>query len=689
VHILLGISDNFTSISPTSMNSEKARIDELSEKLNYLNKKYYLDDVSEISDQEFDALLRELQDLEAKHPEFKHDDSPTARVGGAITKEFQTVTHKYPMMSLSNTYSKDEMFDWNNRVAKALTFGESTEAFELFCEQKFDGIAISLVYENGLLIQAITRGDGTQGDEITINAKTIKSIPLKIKGDNIPKRFEVRGEVFFPLKNFEKLNKEQEELGEQLYANPRNTASGTLKLQDSGEVARRGLDCFTYSLLGEDLVFKTHEESMQQLEKWGFNVSPTYRSCKNINEVWEYIKAWETKRFNLSLATDGIVVKVNSLDQQDTLGMTAKSPRWAIAFKYKAEAACTPLMSVEFQVGRTGAVTPVANLKPVILAGTTVKRATLHNADEIERLDLHEYDHVFVEKAGEIIPKITGVDLTKRQSSAAKILFTQNCPVCNTPLVRKPEEIAWLCPNEKGCPPQIKGKMEHFIHRKAMNIDGMGAESIEQFYNAGLVKSSADLYDLNFVKLLTLERFAQKSAQNVIDGMEKSKQIPFEKVLFALGIKFVGATVAEKLVRYFKNMDAIQKASVEELTSAPEIGQKIAESVVSWFADPENVAIVEHLKVAGLQFQVDEKEIISESTKLEGLSFVISGTFAQFSREELQDKIVANGGKLLSGVSGKLNYLVAGENMGPSKLEKANKLGVKIISEREFLGLIG
>ena len=657
-----------------------------------------MDSVSEVSDFEFDSMLRELQDLEATNPELKHINSPTERVGGTVTKEFETVPHRYPMLSLSNTYSKDELFEWAVRVEKGID-GESSE---YFCEQKFDGVAISIRYENGILTQALTRGDGTQGDDITANAKTIKTLPLKISGDNVPASFEVRGEVFFPLKNFEKLNKEQEEIGAATYANPRNTASGTLKLQNSAEVARRGLDCYIYYLLGENLPFATHEESMKLLEKWGFNVSPTYQKVKTIDEVWKYITDWETKRYDLPLATDGIVVKINSYAQQENLGMTAKSPRWAIAFKYKAETACTPLLSVEFQVGRTGAVTPVANLKPVALAGTTVKRATLHNADEIERLDLHERDYVFVEKAGEIIPKITGVDTSKRDLFSKKVVFITNCPACGTPLKRNQDEAAWFCSNEKGCAPQIKGRIEHFIHRKALNIDSMGEGKIEMLFDNGLVKSPADIYSLTFEKLLGLEKtitdpetgkekkisFREKTVENLLQGIESSKKAPFERVLFGLGIKYVGYTVAEKLATHFKNIENIKNASIEELTAAPEIGIKIAESVSLWFQDEDNLLLINQLHQAGLQLQIEEKEVIKEGDGLAGKSFVISGTFGEMSREAIQDKIVANGGRLLSGVSGKLDFLVAGDNMGPSKLEKANKLGVKIISYNELVEML-
>lgn len=671
------------------MLAEKNRIDELTEKLHHYNTQYYQNSISEISDFEFDSQLRELQNLEKLYPQWKRQNSPTERVGGTITKNFASVAHRFQMLSLANTYSKEELLEWEIKLNKLLPLSEDQKSNNIyFCEQKFDGVAISLIYENGKLIQAITRGDGQKGDDITANAKTIKTIPLVIKGDNIPPYFEVRGEVFLSFSNFDKLNKEQEQLGEQLYANPRNTASGSLKMQDSTEVARRGLDCYMYYLLGENLPYTSHSECIHQLEKWGFKISKTYQKCTSIEEVWQYIENWDTKRHELPLATDGIVIKLDNLSQQLDAGLTAKSPRWAIAYKYKAASISTILEKVTFQVGRTGAVTPVANMKPVALAGTTVKRATLHNEDEILRLDLHEGDTVFIEKGGEIIPKIISVDTTKRNVNSKKVQFINRCPECNNLLIRKAEEAAWYCPNEKGCPPQIKGRISHFIHRKAMNIDGMGEETVEQFYNAGLIQNYADLYLLKYEQIVSLDRFAAKSAQNIIDGLTSSIKIPFEKVLFAIGIKFVGATVSDKLAKHFKSIENIKNATLEELVATPEIGEKIAVSVQSWFKESENLVIIDKLKSFGLQFQLDEKAVVFESASLVGLSFVISGTFNQFSREELQDKIVTNGGKLLSGVSAKLNYLVAGDNMGPAKLEKATKLGVTIITETQFLQLI-
>ncbi len=639
--------------------------------------------MSEVSDFEFDKLLKELNDLETQFPELKDTNSPTQRVGGTITKSFKSIKHKYPMLSLGNTYSEEDLTEFDQRIRKAIG-----DDYEYICEQKFDGVSISLTYKNGRLLQAVTRGDGVQGDDVTTNARTIKTIPLSLKGNDYPSEFEVRGEIFISKKTFEKINKEREDIGEALLANPRNAASGTMKMQDSGIVAKRNLECYVYSLLGDDLPYNTHEEALSQLKKWGFNVSDTYKKCSTINEVFDYVHHWDKKRHDLYVETDGAVLKINDYGQQETLGLTAKSPRWAISYKYKAETAVTTLKEITYQVGRTGAVTPVANLVPVALAGTTVKRASLYNANEVERLDLHEGDTVFVEKGGEIIPKITGVDVSKRKAETSKILYIRNCPECGTELIRKEGEAIHYCPNEKGCAPQIKGKIEHFIQRKAMNIEGIGPETIEALFTNHLIESYADLYTLTFHDLIQLERFGEKSVQNVLAGLEKSKEVPFERVLFALGIRFVGSTVAEKLAIHFKNIDNIIQASFEELIEAPEIGDKIAQSIIEHFKDAINIEIIENLKVAGLQFAIIETEKVVESNKLEGLSFVISGVFTQFDRDELKDKIIANGGKVLSGVSAKLNYLLAGENMGPSKLEKAEKLGVKIVSEQDFLSMI-
>jgi DNA ligase (NAD+) len=662
----------------------KKEIEQLVEKINYHNDLYYQESRTQISDMEFDRLLEKLVALENQFPQFKSATSPTQRVGGTITKAFATVYHKYPMLSLSNTYSQEELEDFDARVAKGL----EGDSYEYFCELKFDGVSISLTYENGVLTRGVTRGDGVRGDDVTNNVKTIRNVPLNVKGDAIPPVFEVRGEVFLPKEVFAQLNKEREDIGEERYANARNTASGTMKMQDSTEVARRRLDCFVYYLLGDETGLETHEESIHKLESWRFNVSPTYKKCKNIDEVLQYINSWETKRQALPLETDGVVIKVNSLEQQQLLGYTAKSPRWAIAYKYKAQNMSTRLNGVTYQVGRTGAVTPVAELEPIFLAGTTVKRASLHNANEIARLDLHLGDYVFVEKGGEIIPKVTGVDLTKREKNATAVLYITKCPECGTKLARVEGEAAFYCPNINGCPPQIKGRIEHFIQRKAMDIDSLGERTIDQMYVLGLVKSPADLYDLKREDLLRLDGYKDKSVKNLLDGIEKSKSVPFESVLFAIGIRYVGKTVAEKLARYFKSVDAIGKASVEELLTAPEIGEKIAQSINDFFKNPDNQREIERLKKAGLQFKSDAKEPEKESDVLGGKSFVISGTFEHYERDQLQEIILKNGGRILSGVSGKLDYLVAGDNMGPSKLAKAEKLGVKIISEKEFEKLL-
>lgn len=667
------------------MNIDKARkrIKELSDQIDHYNYEYYHNHTSVISDYEFDLLLEELIKLENDYPELKKEDSPTQRVGGTITKEFPTVVHRFPMLSLGNTYSEEELTEFDNRIKKAI--GDN---FEYICELKFDGVAISLTYENGTLKTGATRGDGVRGDDITNNAKTIRTLPLKINAKDIPDLFEVRGEVFLPSEVFNKINKEREDIGEALLANPRNAASGTLKMQDSSIVAKRKLDCYIYALLGENVQSKTHEEALNQLKKWGFHVSPTWQKCKDITEVKKYIDKWEKERFNLPLGTDGIVVKINNFGQQEALGFTAKSPRWAISYKYKAESASTLLESIEYQVGRTGAVTPVANLKPVQLAGTRVKRASLHNANEIERLDLRIGDTVFVEKGGEIIPKVTGVDLTKRPLKSEKVTYIKSCPECGAPLIRKEGEANHYCPNEKECPPQIKGKIEHFIQRKAMDIEGLGPETIQQLYDKGLVKDPADLYDLSYEQLMSLDRFGEKSAQNILKGLEKSKEMPFKNVLFAIGIRYVGNTVADKLATYFKNIDALMMATFENLIAVPEIGERIAESVLYFFKNEENKKFIQRLRQAGLQFQVTEKEFVRESDVLEGKSFVISGVFENFDRDELKEKIEKNGGKIISSISAKLDFLVAGENMGPAKLEKANKLGIKILSEEEFIKML-
>jgi DNA ligase (NAD+) len=657
----------------------KKEIAALTEKINYHNHLYYQKNKSEISDFEFDQLLERLIAIENQFPQLKDPHSPTQRVGGTITKEFPTVYHRYPMLSLGNTYSAAELEEFDRRVSRGL----DGDAYEYFCELKFDGVSISLLYENRKLSKGVTRGDGVRGDEVTNNVKTIRSIPLVLKGKDIPESFEVRGEVFMPKEMFLKLNKEREDIGEERYANARNTAAGTVKMQHSAEVARRKLDCYSYSMLGASGI-ETHEEAIKKLESWGFHVSPTYKKCKSIDGVLDYIKDWELKRLELPLETDGVVIKVNNLEQQERLGFTAKSPRWAIAYKYKAQSTSTKLNGVTYQVGRTGAVTPVAMLEPVFLAGTTVKRASLHNANEIARLDLRIGDYVFVEKGGEIIPKVTGVDPSKRSKSAEPIRYVDRCPECNSKLFRIEGEAAHYCPNINGCPPQIKGRIEHFIQRKAMDIDSLGERTIDQLYRLDLVKSPADLYGLRAEDVKRLEGFKDKSIKNLLDGIEKSKERPFENVLFAIGIRYVGKTVAEKLARYFKSIDHLAKASYEELLNAPEVGEKIAKSVFEFFRKSENKAEIGRLKKAGLNLESNEKEPEKISEVLAGKSFVISGVFKNYERDDLKDVILKNGGKVLSSVSGKLDYLVAGENMGPAKKEKAEKLGVTIISEHQL-----
>ena len=660
------------------------QIKQLTDKLNDLNFQYYQNSISKVTDFEFDKFLVQLRDLENQYPEFVREDSPTHRVGGIISKEFESVTHRFPMLSLGNTYSAKDLTDFDERVRKGL--GEVD--YEYICELKFDGVALSMWYENGTLSRGVTRGDGVRGDDITANVKTIKTIPLNIKAKNMPVRFEVRGEGFMPLTTFEALNKEREDIGEQLLANPRNAASGTFKMQDSGVVAKRKMDCYMYQFLSDDDVFSTHEESLIRMKEMGFNVSQTWEKCKNMEEILAFINQWDKKRHTLPLNTDGIVVKLNSFAQRNILGYTAKSPRWAISYKYQSESVSTLLESVSYQVGRTGNITPVANLKPVLLAGTTVKRASIHNANEIIRLDLYLGDYVFVEKGGEIIPKITRVDLDKRSDNLVKVQFPTVCPECGTELIRKEGEANHYCSNDKGCPPQIKGKIEHFIQRKALNIENLGTETIDMFYHKGLVKNPADLYDLKRENLLNLEGFKEKSIQNILIGVEKSKEIPFKQVLFGIGIRFVGATVAEKLAVYFNNIDNLAKATQEELLQVPEIGLRIAQSVVEYFQNTDNQEFIARLKAAGLQFTHNAVEIVVEGEGLAGKTFVISGTFQNFERDDLKIKIEANGGKVLSGVSGKLNYLIAGTEAGPSKLEKAQKLNVAVISEDDFIKML-
>ncbi|RHR52598.1 NAD-dependent DNA ligase LigA [Parabacteroides sp. AF17-28] len=661
----------------------KDKIKALREALEQHNYNYYVLSAPTISDREFDEMMKELQTLEEAHPEYADPHSPTQRVGSDLSKEFEQVVHKYPMLSLGNTYSEEEVKDFYERIARDLN-----EPFEIVAELKYDGTSISLIYENGRLLRAVTRGDGTRGDDVTANVKTIRSIPLKLMGDGYPSVFEIRGEILLPWAEFDRLNKEREEQEEPLFANPRNAASGTLKQQNPTVVASRKLDAYFYYLLGEELPAETHYDNLEAARSWGFKIPDVIRKCNSLQDIYDYIANWDTERKNLPVATDGIVLKVNSLRQQKNLGFTAKSPRWAIAYKFQAERAVTRLNSVSFQVGRTGAVTPVANLEPVLLAGTTVKRASLHNADIIEGLDLHLGDMVYVEKGGEIIPKIVGVDVEARSLLIGdKVRFIRSCPECGTPLVRPEGEAGHYCPNESGCPPQIKGRIEHFVTRRAMNIN-MGPETVEDLYEAGYVKNAADLYTLEIADLLRLERWAEKSASNLIASLEESKQVSFERVLYGLGIRYVGETVAKRLVSAFHSMEQLEQASLEELTAVDEIGGRIAQSVIDYFADERNRVLVNRLKEYGLQMSVAEEVLANRSEKLKGLVIVISGTFSKHSRDEYKAMIEQHGGKNSGSVSGKTDYILAGENMGPAKLEKAAKLGVKIINEDEFLNMI-
>ena len=659
------------------------KIKALREALEQHNYNYYVLSAPTISDREFDEMMKELQVLEEAHPEYADPHSPTQRVGSDLSKEFEQVVHKYPMLSLGNTYSEDEVKDFYERIARDLN-----EPFEIVAELKYDGTSISLTYEDGRLVRAVTRGDGTRGDDVTANVKTIRSVPLKLMGDRYPTTFEIRGEILLPWAEFDRLNKEREEQEEPLFANPRNAASGTLKQQNPAVVADRKLDAYFYYLLGEELPAETHFDNLEAARSWGFKIPNVIRVCNSLEDIYDYIAYWDVERKNLPVATDGIVLKVNSLLQQRNLGFTAKSPRWAIAYKFQAERAVTRLNSVSFQVGRTGAVTPVANLEPVLLAGTTVKRASLHNADIIEGLDLHLGDKVFVEKGGEIIPKIVGVDVEARGLLVGdKVRFIRSCPECGTPLMRSEGEAAHYCPNEAGCPPQIKGKIEHFVTRRAMNIN-MGPETVEDLYEAGYIKDTADLYTLEIADLLRLERWADKSARNLMASLEESKQVPFERVLYGLGIRFVGETVAKRLVSAFHSMEQLEQASFEDLTAVDEIGERIARSIIAYFADERNRTLVNRLKEYGLQMSVAEEKLANRSEKLKGLSIVISGTFARHSRDEYKAMIEQHGGKNSGSVSGKTDYILAGDNMGPAKLEKAAKLGVKIINEDEFLNMI-
>jgi DNA ligase (NAD+) len=656
------------------------KIKSLRDELNQHNHNYYVLDKPTISDFEFDHLLKQLQELEAQHPEFFDENSPSQRVGGSITKNFNTVVHEHRMYSLDNSYSTEDLMDWENRIQKILGNVE----LEYTCELKYDGASISITYENGKLKKAVTRGDGFQGDEVTNNIKTIRSIPLQLKG-TYPPKFDIRGEIILPFAGFEKMNQELIEIGETPYSNPRNTASGSLKLQDSAEVAKRPLDCLLYFIVGNNLPFKTQYEGLETARKWGFKVPSQAKLAKNMQEVLDYISYWDVHRHDLPYETDGVVIKVNSLQHQDELGYTAKSPRWAMAYKFKSEQVSTRLNSISYQVGRTGAITPVANLEPVQLAGSIVKRASLHNADQIEKLDIRVGDVVFVEKGGEIIPKIIAV--AQRGHEAEPTKYISQCPECHTELERKEGEANHYCPNFYGCPPQIIGRIQHYITRKAMDIEGLGGETVALLYQNGLVKNYADLYDLKIEQILPLERMAQKSAENLINGIEKSKEVPFEKVLYALGIRYVGETVAKKLAKHYKSIDSIANASLMDLILVDEIGEKIAQSVIEFFENPENRIAVERLKNVGVQFELKESNS-QVSNKLEGKTFVVSGVFELFSRDDLKKAIEDNGGKVGSSISTKTNYVIAGENMGPAKLEKANQLGIKLISENDFILLL-
>ena len=659
------------------------RIDQLREELHVHNYNYYVLNAPVISDLEFDKLMRELQDLEALHPEYYDPNSPSVRVGSDLNKNFTQVEHKYPMLSLGNTYSQAEVTEFYERVSKSLN-----EEFELCCEMKYDGTSISLTYEDGKLVRAVTRGDGVRGDDVTDNVKTIRSIPLVLHGEGYPKNFEIRGEILMPWNVFEELNRERELREEPLFANPRNAASGTLKSQNSAVVANRKLDAYLYYLLGDNLPHDGHYENLQEAAKWGFKISHISRKARTLQEVFDFINYWDVERINLPVATDGIVLKVNSLRQQRNLGYTAKSPRWAIAYKFQAERALTKLEKVTYQVGRTGAVTPVANLDPVQLSGTVVRRASLHNADIIASLDLHIGDMVYVEKGGEIIPKITGVEVSARPAGSEKVTFITHCPECGSELVRYEDEAAYYCTNETACPPQIKGKIEHFISRRAMNIEGLGPETIDLFYQEGLIHDIADLYTLQTADICRLERMGEKSAENIIQGIERSKEVPYERVLFALGIRFVGETVAKKVAKAFRSIEALASANLDDLIHVDEIGEKIAGSIIQYFANEKNRILVERLRQSGLKLEADEEDLSGYSDKLKGMSIVISGVFARHSRDEYKALIEKHGGKNVGSISKKTSFILAGDNMGPSKLEKAQQLNIPIKDENEFLAMI-
>lgn len=665
------------------MTDERQRILQLRKELHEHNYKYYVLNQPEISDQEFDFMMKELQELEVRHEDMFDPNSPTQRVGSDINQEFTQVTHKYPMLSLANTYSQEEVADFYNSVKKGL----NGEDFEICCELKYDGLSISLTYEDGKLVRGVTRGDGVHGDDVTANVKTIRSIPLVLKDGDWPKEFEIRGEILMPWNVFERLNQEREAAEEPLFANPRNAASGTLKSQNSALVASRNLDAYLYYLLGDELPGDGHYENLEKAREWGFKISEGMRKVKTLQEIYDFIDYWDTERKNLPVATDGIVLKVNSLRQQRALGYTAKNPRWAIAYKFKAERACTRLNEVTFQVGRTGAVTPVANMEPVQLAGTTVRRATLNNEDFIRSLDLHIGDYVYVEKGGEIIPKIVGVDIEQRPIIAQPVTFVTHCPECGAKLVRYEGEAAYYCPNDAGCPPQIKGRIEYFISRKAMNIDSIGPETVDDFYRHGLVRNVADLYDIE-VQQINGDGSRQKSAEKIVNGIGASKQVPFERVVFALGIRFVGETTARLLARHFKTIDALAAASLQDLLEVEGVGEVIAKSVMTYFRNPVTMQIVERLRGYGLQMALSEEQMSSATDKLAGKSIVISGVFAHHSRDEYKQMIEQNGGKNVGSISGKTSFILAGENMGPAKLQKAEKLGIQIVDEETFLKMI-
>ena len=658
------------------------KIEALRQELRQYNYEYYVLDKPQVDDYTFDQKLKELQEMEAKHPEFYDANSPTLRVGGEVTKNFATVKHEHRMYSLDNSYSQEDLEDWEKRIKKLVD-----GAVEYVCELKYDGASISLTYEEGVLVRAVTRGDGVQGDDVTNNVKTIRSVPLKLKGD-FPAKFDIRGEIVLPLAGFAAMNAERVEAGDEPYSNPRNTASGSLKLQDSAEVAKRPLECLLYSIVGENLDIASQFESLEKARSWGFKVPEVAKKTASTAETFEFLNYWDEHRHDLPYETDGVVIKVNSFRQQEELGFTAKAPRWAMAYKFKTEQAETVLEKITYQVGRTGAITPVANLVPVQLAGTIVKRASLHNADQIEKLDVREGDHVYVEKGGEIIPKIVGVDFEQRDPDSTATEYISECPECGTTLVRQEGEAQHYCPNDMGCPPQIIGRIQHFISRKAMDIEGLGGETVALLVNEGLIKNYADLYTLKKEQILPLERMAEKSADNLIKGIEASKQIPFERVLFGLGIRYVGETVARKLAKQFKTIDALAEASEETLVAVDEIGARIAQSVVSFFSEEANQDLIKRLKNYGLQLELDASVLENQTEKLQGQTFVISGVFSKVSRTELKKLIEDNGGKASGSISSKTNYLVAGENMGPSKLQKAEKLGVPIISEDDFLAML-